>query len=85
MIEITAPAEPFEEAGAGAEGLLDAWLVAKSDHVTAGQPVADAIVVKASFQIIAPCDGTIGEIIVGAGDTFPVGAVLALVAPDPAA
>lgn len=81
MVEITAPAEPFEEAGAGAEGLLDAWLVSEHDQVSAGQPVADAIVVKSSVQIMAPCDGTIARIIVGPGDTFPAGAVLALVQP----
>ena len=45
--------------------------------MTAGQAVADAIVVKTSFQVCAPCDGTIGEIVVPKGDTFPVGAVLA--------
>jgi pyruvate/2-oxoglutarate dehydrogenase complex dihydrolipoamide acyltransferase (E2) component len=81
MVEVTAPAEAFEEAGAGAEGLLDAWLVNEHDRVTAGQAVADAIVVKSSFQITAPCDGTIARIIVGVGDTFPAGAVLALVEP----
>ncbi len=82
MVEITAPAELFEEAGAGAEGLLDAWLVSEHDRVTAGQPVADAIVVKSSFQIPAPCDGTIARILVGVGDTFAAGAVLALVDPS---
>jgi pyruvate/2-oxoglutarate dehydrogenase complex dihydrolipoamide acyltransferase (E2) component len=81
MVEITAPAEPFEEAGADAEGLLDAWLVAEHEPVTAGQPVADAILVKASFQITAPCDGTLARIVVAAGDTFAAGAVLALVDP----
>ena len=81
MVEITAPAEWFEEAGAGAEGLLDAWLVAERDQVAAGQPVADAIVVKSSFQIAAPCDGTIARIIVRVGDTFAPGAVLAVVEP----
>ena len=82
MIEITAPAEPFREAGEGVEGLLEAWLVDENDRVAAGQPVADAIVVKTSFQISAPCDGTIAEIVVGRGDTFASGAVLAVVEED---
>ena len=85
MIEITAPAEPFEDAGEGVEGLLEAWLVDEHDRVAAGQAVADAIVVKTSFQISAPCDGTLAEIVVGAGDTFPAGAVLALVEEDASA
>lgn len=80
MREIVAPVEPFAEAGEGAEGLLDAWLVAEGDPVTAGQPVADAIVVKASFQITAPAGGTLREIVVPAGATFPAGAVLARIA-----
>jgi pyruvate dehydrogenase E2 component (dihydrolipoamide acetyltransferase) len=77
VIEIKAPAEPFEEADEGVEALLEAWLVAEGDAVTAGQPVADAMVVKTSFQVCAPCGGTIGEIVVPKGDTFAVGAVLA--------
>lgn len=81
MVEITAPAEPFAEAGTEAEGLLDAWLVAEHEPVSAGQPIADAIVVKASFQITAPCDGTLTRIVVAAGETFAAGAVLALVEP----
>ena len=59
------------------EGLLEAWLVAEGDTVIAGQPVADAIVVKTSFQMYAPCDGTIGTIVVPTGDTFASGALLA--------
>ena len=82
MIEITAPTEPFQQAGEGVEGLLDAWLVDENDHVAAGQPVADAIVVKTSFQVSAPCGGTIAEIVVGRGDTFASGSVLAVVEED---
>ena len=81
MIDITAPAEPFEQAGEGVEGLLEAWLVDENDRVVAGQPVADAIVVKTSFQITAPCDGVIAEIVVTQGNTFGPGARLATVEP----
>jgi pyruvate/2-oxoglutarate dehydrogenase complex dihydrolipoamide acyltransferase (E2) component len=79
VIEITAPAEPFQQAGEGVEGLLEAWLVDENDRVSAGQPVADGMVVKTSFQILAPCDGTIAMIVVAQGDTFAPGAVLAIV------
>jgi pyruvate/2-oxoglutarate dehydrogenase complex dihydrolipoamide acyltransferase (E2) component len=77
VIEIKAPAEAFEQADGGVEALLEPWLVAEGDAVTAGEPVADAIVVKTSFQVCAPCDGTIVEIVVPKGITFAVGAVLA--------
>jgi pyruvate/2-oxoglutarate dehydrogenase complex dihydrolipoamide acyltransferase (E2) component len=79
VIEITAPAEAFQDAGEGVEGLLDAWLVGENDRVSADQPVAEAIIVKTSFQISAPCDGTLCEIVVGEGETFAQGAVLAVV------
>jgi len=79
VIEITAPADAFAEAGEGVEGLLEAWLVDEHDRVVAGEPVADAIVVKTSFQIPAPCDGTMARIVVAQGDTFGPGAVLAMV------
>jgi len=77
VIEIKAPAELFDAADEGVEALLEAWLVSKGDTVTADQPVADAIVVKTSFQVYAPCDGTIGTIVVSEGHTFPAAAVLA--------
>lgn len=77
MIEIKAPAELFEAADDGVEALLEAWLVSEGDAVAEGQPVADAIVVKTSFQVYAPCDGTIGAIFVSEGETFPAVAVLA--------
>ncbi len=77
MIEVAAPAEPFEDAGEGVEGLLETWLVEENDRVAAGQPVADAIVVKTSFQITAPCEGTVAEILVPQGNTFAPGAILA--------
>ncbi len=79
MVEITAPADLFAESGEGAEGLLDAWLVAERDRVASGQPLADAIVVKSSFQITAPCDGRVAQILVGRGETFGVGTVLAFI------
>jgi biotin carboxyl carrier protein len=34
-------------------------------------------VVKTSFQVLAPSPGTIAEIVVAKGDTFPAGATLA--------
>ena len=77
MIEIKPPEDIFEDVDAGVEGLLEAWLVGENDRVAADQPVADAVVIKTSFQVLAPAAGTIAEIVVPKGDTFPAGAVLA--------
>lgn len=77
MIEIKPPADVFEDVDEGVEGLLEAWLVDENDRVAADQPVADAVVVKTSFQVLAPSDGTVAEIVVPKGDTFAAGAVLA--------
>ena len=77
MIEIRPPADIFEDVDEGVEGLLESWLVQENDRVAADQPVADAVVVKTAFQILAPAAGTIAEIVVRKGDTFPAGAILA--------
>lgn len=81
MIEIRAPEDLFQDAGEGVEALLEAWLVEEGDRVRAGQPVADAIIVKTSFQVSSPCDGTIVEIVVAQEETFAAGAVLATLDP----
>jgi len=77
VIEIRPPADIFEDVDEGVEGLLESWLVEENDRVAADQPVADAVVVKTAFQILAPAAGTIAEIVVRKGDTFPAGAILA--------
>jgi pyruvate/2-oxoglutarate dehydrogenase complex dihydrolipoamide acyltransferase (E2) component len=77
VIEIRPPGDVFEDVDEGVEGLLESWLVDENDRVAAEQPVADAVVVKTSFQVLAPSAGTIAEIMVPKGDTFAAGAVLA--------
>jgi pyruvate/2-oxoglutarate dehydrogenase complex dihydrolipoamide acyltransferase (E2) component len=77
VIEITPPEDVFEDVDEGVEGLLEAWLVEENDRVAAEEPVADAVVIKTSFQVLAPAAGTIAEIVVPKGDTFAAGAVLA--------
>jgi pyruvate/2-oxoglutarate dehydrogenase complex dihydrolipoamide acyltransferase (E2) component len=81
VIEIRPPADVFERAEQGVEGLLERWLVDEGDAVSAEQPVADAVLVKASFQVPAPCDGRVERIVVPQGDTFGVSAVLATLEP----
>jgi pyruvate/2-oxoglutarate dehydrogenase complex dihydrolipoamide acyltransferase (E2) component len=77
VIDIRPPEDVFADVDEGVEGLLEAWLVDENDRVAAGQPVADAVVIKTSFQVLAPAAGTIDEIVVPKGDTFAAGAVLA--------
>jgi pyruvate/2-oxoglutarate dehydrogenase complex dihydrolipoamide acyltransferase (E2) component len=77
VIDIRPPEEIFRDVDEGVEGLLEAWLVDENDRVAADQPVADAVVIKTAFQVLAPAAGTIAEIVVPKGDTFPAGAVLA--------
>jgi pyruvate/2-oxoglutarate dehydrogenase complex dihydrolipoamide acyltransferase (E2) component len=77
VIDITPPEDVFEDVDEGVEGLLEAWLVEENERVAAEEPVADAVVVKTSFQVLAPAAGTIAEIVVPKGDTFAAGAVLA--------
>ncbi|MGZ6652108.1 MAG: 2-oxo acid dehydrogenase subunit E2 [Solirubrobacteraceae bacterium] len=85
MIQIRAPSNVFEDVDEGVEGLLEGWLVSEGEVVRSGQPLADAIVVKTSFQIVAPVDGRIGSILVGEGETFAPGAELATLQEEAAA
>jgi pyruvate/2-oxoglutarate dehydrogenase complex dihydrolipoamide acyltransferase (E2) component len=77
VIQIRAPSDVFRDVDEGAEGLLERWLVNEGDVVRAGQPLADAMVVKTSFQIVAPAVGRIATILVGEGETFGPGSQLA--------
>jgi pyruvate/2-oxoglutarate dehydrogenase complex dihydrolipoamide acyltransferase (E2) component len=77
VIDIRPPGDVFEDVDEGVEGLLEMWLVETNDRVAADQPVADAVVIKTSFQVLSPAAGTISEIVVPKGDTFVAGAVLA--------
>jgi len=77
VIDVRPPEEVFVDVDEGVEGLLEAWLVDENDRVAADQPVADAVVIKTSFQVLAPAAGTIAEILVPKGYTFPAGAILA--------
>lgn len=60
------------------EALVEQWLVQLGSKVTAGQPLADVVVVKASYQVTAPADGVLTEILVPAEGTFPRGAPIAV-------
>ncbi|MFG0723375.1 lipoyl domain-containing protein [Pseudomonas sp. GLN_6] len=62
--------EAWEDIEEGTEALLDEWHVKEGDKVEAGQLVASVMVVKTSFDVLAPAAGTIGKLLVAAQDNF---------------
>lgn len=77
MTAIVLPDTSWEGVEPGTEALLDRWLVAEGSRVSAGQPVARVVLVKATLEVTAPADGVLVRIAVGAEQTFARGAVLA--------
>jgi pyruvate dehydrogenase E2 component (dihydrolipoamide acetyltransferase) len=67
-----ADAEPDTEA------LLDRWLVTEGSHVAAGEPIAELVIVKATFEIAAPASGRLARILVPASGTVARGKPIAL-------
>lgn len=59
------------------EGLLAEWCVAPGDHVSAGDVIFVVETDKVANEITAEADGVMGELLVGQGETVPVGAVVA--------
>ena len=76
MIEITLPDEAWEGVEEEAEALLEQWLVTEGAQIQAGQPVAIVVVLKTSYEVTAPADGTLAKILVAEEDTFARGRVL---------
>jgi pyruvate dehydrogenase E2 component (dihydrolipoamide acetyltransferase) len=64
------PEEAWEDVDEGVDGLLEEWLAAEGDSVEAGQPIASAIVLKTSHEVLASGSGTLESILVAAGETF---------------
>jgi pyruvate/2-oxoglutarate dehydrogenase complex dihydrolipoamide acyltransferase (E2) component len=59
------------------EGTIASWDVEVGDTVTEGQVLAGVATEKVDADLEAPATGTITEIIVAAGETVPVGTVVA--------
>ena len=81
MIDIILADEWWKDVESDAEALLEKWLVAPGDVVKAGDPLAEVALVKSSFTVEAPCDGTIVEILLPEQETFARGRVLARLRP----
>jgi len=78
MTELTLGTDAWKEIDPATEALLDKWLVAQGDTVRAGQPVANAVLVKSNLEIVAPSAGRIAQILVPAGQTFARGKPIAV-------
>ena len=69
--------DAWEDIDEGTEALLDEWHVSEGDSVEAGQLVASVMVVKTSFEVLAPAAGTVGKLLVEAQGNFARGQALA--------
>ncbi len=79
MIEVSLPADAWQDVEAGVEALVDQWHVAEGDTVRAGQLLAKVVLVKANLDVMAPTGGRIVKIVVTAGETFARGKPIALI------
>ena len=78
MIALSLPDSAWEDVEPGTEALLERWLVEVGAQVRAGQAVASAVLIKTNYEIAAPEDGVIADILIPADSTFGRGAPLAL-------
>jgi len=78
MIEVVLAADAWKDVEPGTEALVDAWLVQEGERVAKGQALANVVVVKTNHEIVAPADGVLEKILVPAEESFPAGAVLAI-------
>jgi pyruvate/2-oxoglutarate dehydrogenase complex dihydrolipoamide acyltransferase (E2) component len=79
MTDVILDPKRWESVEAGDHALLERWLVAEGDHVHAGQVLALAQLVHQRVEVTAPHAGVLEEIVVGGGQTFAVGTLLARV------
>jgi pyruvate dehydrogenase E2 component (dihydrolipoamide acetyltransferase) len=65
------------------EGQLARWLKNEGDKVTVGEPIAEIDTDKATMEAQALAEGVLRKILVKAGETVPLGQVIAIIgAPD---
>jgi pyruvate dehydrogenase E2 component (dihydrolipoamide acetyltransferase) len=61
------------------EGQLSRWLKKEGDKVSVGEPIAEVDTDKATMEAQALAEGVLRKIIVGEGETVPLGAVIAII------
>lgn len=59
------------------EGTVARWLKKTGESVARGEPLVEVETDKVNSELESPVDGVLTEIVVGEGETAPVGAVLA--------
>ncbi|MEZ5933360.1 MAG: acetoin dehydrogenase dihydrolipoyllysine-residue acetyltransferase subunit [Alphaproteobacteria bacterium] len=64
------------------EGMVAAWHIEPGTEIKAGQEIMDIETSKIANAYESPLGGTFRKIVVAAGDTVPVGALLGVVAPS---
>lgn len=62
------------------DGLIVRWNKREGDAVEEGEPLYDVDTDKATVEVSAPAAGILRRILVPAGDTVPIGALLAVIA-----
>ncbi|HNX91641.1 MAG TPA: lipoyl domain-containing protein, partial [Candidatus Omnitrophota bacterium] len=66
-----------EIGGKGDEIVLTAWHMSAGAHVREGEPLAEVVTDKASFDIECPCDGTLTKVLKKQGDVLKINEVIA--------
>jgi pyruvate dehydrogenase E2 component (dihydrolipoamide acetyltransferase) len=61
------------------EGTVEEWHVQEGDAVAAGQEIVSISTDKVDNAIPSPGGGTVSQILVPAGETVPVGTLLAVI------
>ena len=61
------------------EAEVTEWAATVGDSVSAGEIIVVISTTKAALEIESPCDGTLSEIRIGAGELTEVGAVLGVI------
>src|SRR5580704_15098794 len=61
------------------EGTVTVWLKKTGDSVTKDELLLTLTTDKAEVEVESPADGTLGQILVEAGEVVPVGTVLAYI------
>ena len=76
MIDVTVPVDLWDSG----DGAISAWLYLDDDLVEAGTVLAEVMVEKVSFELLAPATGTL-RILVPAENVITRGQVVARIVP----
>ncbi len=77
MINIILENQAWDNVAEGTEALLEKWCVATGVLALAGQVLAEVVLIKTAYDIVAPSAGTISQILIEKDATFKRGQVLA--------